>query len=136
MTFNLLKLNEYKQEWKSNPNGFMKEMLGAEVPMHQKRWGDLILENDDITIKSSNGIGKSCFFAALALWFLFCYHVNDDDNVIVLITAPTFGQVRENIYNPIRKFIDKIDQKLLTEYNKLSDKLKKQIFPDGPAQVY
>ena len=49
MTFNLLKLDEYKQEWKSNPNGFMKEMLGANIPMHQKRWGDLVLENDDIT---------------------------------------------------------------------------------------
>lgn len=134
MAFNLLKLNEYKQIWKSDPNGFMKEMLGSEIPLHQKKWGELVLEQDDITIKSANGIGKSFYWAALALWFLFCYYINDDDNVIVLITAPTFGQVRENIYNPIRKFIDKIDLKLSEEYNKLPEKIKKQVFPDGPPK--
>lgn len=134
MTFDLLKLNEYKHAWKSDPNGFIKEMLSSEIPMHQKKWGELVLEQDDITIKSANGIGKSYYWAALALWFLFCYYVNDDDNVIVLITAPTFGQVRENIYNPIRKFIDKIDLKLSEEYNKLPEKIQKQVFPEGPPK--
>lgn len=131
MTFDLLKLNEYKQQWKSDPNGFMEEMLGSVLAPHQKRWGELIVNHDEISIKSANGTGKSFYFAAIALWFFFCYHENDDDNVIVVFTAPTFKQVRKNIFDPILRYVDKINFKLEKEYNKLTPNQKK-IFGDKP----
>ena len=135
MSFDLFKLNEYKEQWKSDPSGFMTEMLGTRIPIHQKSMIDAIIQFDDVTIKSANGVGKSYTFAALALWFLFCYYVNDDDNVIVLLTAPTFSQVRENIYNPIRSFIDKIDDKLKKEFEKLPAEKKALFNNEAPKFV-
>ena len=133
MTFDLLKLNEYKQAWKSDPYSFMKEMIGLDLAPHQKNMLNMIVKHDLVTVKSANSVGKSTLLSAIALWFFFCYHVDDKDNVIVLFTAPTFAQVRENIYNPIRAFIDQIDEKLEQAYNNLSPS-QKQLFGNKPPK--
>ena len=48
MDFDLFKLNEYKEQWKSDPSGFMTEMLGTRIPIHQKSMIDAIIQFDDV----------------------------------------------------------------------------------------
>ena len=124
---------EQKWQYLNCPQGYKWEKVKLVENVGEKKTV-MISVLDTHTFLTTFCEHNSFYWAALALWFLFCYYVNDDDNVIVLITAPTFGQVRENIYNPIRKFIDKIDLKLSEEYEKLPEKLKKQVFPDGPPK--
>lgn len=135
MAFDLLKLNEYKREWRKNPEGFMKEMLGMRLAPHQKKMLHEIWNNKEVSIKSANGCGKSHLLAGIALAFFFCYHEDDIKNTIVVFTAPTFGQVRENIYNPIRHFIDVIDEKLESAYNSLSDTQKSTFVEGAPKFI-
>ena len=105
-------LAKKRQFYKTHPYEFMVEILGIKVAYHQKKMIEAIVRYNKVTIKSANSIGKSFILSALAVWFFYCYLEGDDKNVIVLFTAPTFGQVRENIYNPILAHIDKANQRL------------------------
>lgn len=73
---------------------------------------EAIVKYNDVTIRSANAVGKSTLLSAVAIWFFYCYLVDDKDNTIVVFTAPNFAQVRENIYNPIRAFIQTATDKL------------------------
>ena len=134
MAFDLLKLNEHKEQWKKDPTGFLVEMLGMKLAPHQKRMVNDIWKNKRTSIKSANSIGKSHILAALALAFFFCYYEDDVRNVIVVFTAPTFSQVRLNIYNPIRHFIDIMEGKLAEAFERLTPS-QKEIFGGKPPQV-
>ena len=126
----LLELASKKEYWKTHPEDFMKEMLDFELPIHQKKILKNIVKYNKVAIASSNGIGKSKLLSALAVWFFFCYLETDRrSNCIVVFTAPTFEQVRVNIYNNVKEFIKTADDKLkedfddetLSLFGKLSD---------------
>lgn len=110
MTF--AELASRRQYWKTHPADFMKEMLGLELAYHQKKMLEAIVKYNDVTIRSANASGKSTLLSAVAIWFFYCYLENDANNTIVLFTAPNFAQVRENVYNPIRAFIQKATERL------------------------
>lgn len=101
-----------RQEWRRNPVLFMNEVLGLELAIHQKKMLEAILKYNDVTVRSANGVGKSMLLAAIAIWFFVC-HLEDDKNpTIVVFTAPTFQQVKENIYQPIKALVDTGDKNL------------------------
>ncbi len=113
----LIELASRKEYWKENPEDFMKEMLGLDLPIHQRKMLRAIIKYNKIAIASSNGIGKSKILSAIAVWFFFCYlDPNTDNNCIVVFTAPTFEQVKVNIYNNIKDFIRKAEKKLKEEF--------------------
>lgn len=99
-----------RQYWKTHPADFMKDMLDLDLAYHQKVMLNAIVKHNNTTIRSANAVGKSTLLSAVAIWFFYCYLVDDKDNTIVLFTAPNFSQVRENVYNPIRAFIAEADR--------------------------
>lgn len=108
----LAELAERRVYWRTHPAEFMKDILGLNLAYHQKRMLQAIVKHNNVTIRSANAVGKSTLLSAVAIWFFFCYLEDDTDSTIVVFTAPNFAQVRNNIYNPIRAFIDDATTKL------------------------
>lgn len=108
----LADLARKRQYWKTHPADFMKEILGLNLAYHQKRMLNAIVKYNNVSIRSANAVGKSTLLSAIAIWFFYCYLKDDKDNTIIVFTAPNFAQVRENVYNPIRAFIEEATNKL------------------------
>ena len=108
----LAELAEKRVYWRTHPAEFMRDILGLNLAYHQKKMLQAIVKHNNTTIRSANAVGKSTLLSAVAIWFFFCYLEDDTDNTIVVFTAPNFAQVRENVYNPIRAFIDKATERL------------------------
>lgn len=114
----LLELASRKEYWKTHPEDFMKEMLDFELPIHQRNMLKHIVKYSRISICSANSVGKSRLLSAIAVWFFFCYlEPNPRESTIVIFTAPTFEQVKVNIFNNIKDFIATADAKLQKEYD-------------------
>lgn|SRR3990167_1008799 len=97
------------QAIKVDPVFFAEEILGVTLTDYQKKilydFGDAVynIKNNlpakrHFAIKSGHSVGKSFLFAVIALWFFYCIKES-----IVLITAPTFRQVRFIIWGELRK---------------------------------
>ena len=108
----LEKLLAKRAYWKENPEAFFKEVLGVKLAPHQKKMIKAVQKNRYTSIRSCNAIGKSFIFSGIAIWFFFCYIVDDNLNTIIIFTAPTFAQVKENIYMPILSLIDNANRNL------------------------
>lgn len=107
----VLEFARKRQEWKNNPIDFFKEVLGMQLPHHQKKLLQECYKRNRIAIKSANALGKSHCVAALAFHFFFT-RISDDpnDTCVVLITAPTFAQIKDSIFANIKMFADEADK--------------------------
>ncbi len=102
-----------RKQWRKNPRLFLEDVLGITCPSHQSEIINAVYKHKRVSVRSANSIGKSFVVSALILWFFFCFIDEDEDkNVIVLFTAPSFDQVRENIYANVKHFIKKADQNI------------------------
>ena len=103
----LISFYERRPVWREYPNLFLEEVLGIKLPIHQKQIIDAIRDFEKVSIRSCNSSGKSYILSALILWFFFCYlDPNPDRNVIIIFTAPSFDQVRDNIFSQVCQFIE------------------------------
>jgi hypothetical protein len=96
-----------KPLWRENPFLFFEEVLQIKLTHNQKKIVKAVLEHNKIAIKSGNSLGKTYLFAAIVVWFFFCYlsPEDEDTDVIVVFTAPNFEQVSSGIFSNVKKFV-------------------------------
>ena len=109
----IVKLMIKRKFWKKKPELFIKDVLGYDIPKHQVRMLYAILKHKKVSIRSCNAAGKSFIVSAIIIWFFYCFmDANVENNVVVLFTAPTFDQVKNNIHSNLKQFINKADKNL------------------------
>lgn len=101
----LVDLIKRRRYWRENPHVFFEEVLGIKIPIHQKKMLQAICKYDKVGINSANSVGKSFLISAIALWYFFT-HVGHsmDEKTIVIFTAPTFPQVKDNTFANLKYF--------------------------------
>lgn len=106
-----LEFAKRREIWRNDPISFFKEVLGMQLPYHQKKLLEECYKRNRIAVKSANATGKSHCIAALAFHFFFTRVSNNlEKNTIVLITAPTFAQIKDAIFANIKMFAEKADE--------------------------
>lgn len=78
------------------PAAFIREKLGEEPWAKQEDIARALVERRRVTVRSCNGSGKTWLASRLALWFLY-----SRPGSIVVTTAPTWRQVRDQIWRYI-----------------------------------
>ena len=95
-----------------SPTDFAHSVLRVDLWSKQREVLSAITEHRRVAVKAGNGLGKGFSAAVAVLWFL---HTHDP--AIVLITAPTFRQVRYILWRQIhvlhRRAPDVLKGKLL-----------------------
>ena len=85
------------QQYKENPVYFSENILHVKPWEKQKQILNAVRDYPRVSVRSSNGIGKSNVAAQVIMWFLYTHK-----NSIVLNTAPTWRQVEKLIWKEIR----------------------------------
>lgn len=107
----VLEFAKKRAEWREDPISFFREVLGMTIPVHQKKIITECTKRNRISIRSANGIGKTHIVAALAYHFFFTRVTDDPDNTcIVVITAPTFAQIKTATFANIRMFAEQAER--------------------------
>ena len=107
----ILEFAKKREEWKNDPISFFKLVLGMSIPVHQKKIIKECVKRNRVTIRSANGIGKTHIIAALAYHFFFTRVSDDpDETCIVIITAPTFSQIKTATFANIRMFAEQAER--------------------------
>lgn len=120
--------------WREHPAEFIKTFFNIDIAIHQKKMLDAIVKHDKVSVASANGVGKSKILSALCLWFFYSYFSDKrNEDVIVVFTAPTFNQVKDNIYLNIKNFIEDANDSLsnIIKNNKKIKELLKAEFGDN-----
>ena len=96
--------------WRQHPVEFLKTFLKIDVAPHQKKILNALIKYNKVSVVSSNGIGKSFLLAGIIIWFFYTHLSNNrQEKTIVVFTAPTFAQVKDNLYYNIKSFISEAD---------------------------
>lgn len=85
------------QQIESDPEGFLRNILGDDPWQKQVDIINSVRENTSTVVKSCHGPGKSWLAARVALWFLFAY-----PHSLVITTAPTNRQVKNILWRELR----------------------------------
>src|SRR5262249_32090687 len=88
--------------YRRKPEQFAEEVLGSRWWKRQREVARLVAAHRRPAVKSANGVGKTYLAADLALWFLYSHRPS-----IVITTAPTFRQVRQLLWEELRKHFSK-----------------------------
>ncbi len=100
-------------KYRSDPARFAREVLGTEWWSSQRKIANAVARNRRTVVKSANGVGKTFLAADLALWYLYTHRPS-----VVITTAPTWRQVRNLLWEEIRRRVagsrKRLGGKLLT----------------------
>lgn len=83
------------QRYKDDPVLWAKEVAGVELWSKQKEIVTSGARNRRTTVRASNGPGKSFSASVLAAWFI---AMHDPRNTLVVISAPSFRQVKDTMF--------------------------------------
>lgn len=89
------------EAYAKNPKGFFEDALGISPWEAQVEIAKAISECDNVSCRSGHGVGKSYIAGSVGLWFI----ATRPAKSIVLLTAPTFKQVQEVLWNETRSII-------------------------------
>lgn len=92
-------LDESVDLWQSDPLIFYDEVLDFQPDTWQEESARDLAKHQRVAIKSGQGVGKTAFEAASALWFLTCF-----DHSRVVATAPTKQQLHDVLWSEISKW--------------------------------
>lgn len=92
-------LNESMPIWQKNPVQYFREVLQFTPDEWQEEAANDLANFPQVAIKSGQGVGKTGFEAASALWFLTCF-----ENSRVVATAPTRQQLHDVLWSEIAKW--------------------------------
>jgi len=84
------------QRSQQNPSWWAEKVLGVNLWAYQKIILDAVRDNKRVSVRSSDGCGKSFTASTVAMWFLYNF-----PNATVLTTAPTFRQVESILWREI-----------------------------------
>ncbi len=104
MKYSKEEIKKLQTEFKQNPILFFKEVLHFTPDKWQENAAIDLANNPKVSIRSGQGVGKTCFEACIALWFLSCYI-----NSRVVATAPTRQQLNDVLWSELSKWINKSD---------------------------
>lgn len=82
--------------YRDRPADFIRETLGEQPWAKQEAIAQALADQRRVTVRSCNGSGKTWLASRLALWFLY-----SRPGSIVVTTAPTWRQVRDQIWRYI-----------------------------------
>lgn len=130
-----LEFAKQRQQWKQDPVGFFKEVLGIKLPSHQKKMLLNCLKHNRISVCTGNSIGKSFIIGALA-FFYFITNVSDnpDESTVIIITSVVFSQVKRSIFANIKHFAKRADEYVKRNFGEEFSFLSKD-FSDSPNTV-
>lgn len=96
--------------WREHPVEFLKTFFNLNLAPHQKSILKALIKYDRVSVVSCNGAGKSKLLSGIIVWFFYTHlSIQPNENTIVVFTAPTFAQVRDNLYYNIKSFINDAD---------------------------
>lgn len=84
--------------WQHEPVKWAAEVLGIKLWQRQRDILESVRDNEETSVASCHGAGKTFMAAVVALWFLICH-----PPAIVLTTAPTNRQVKNLLWKEIRR---------------------------------
>ena len=86
-------------QYRNDPVGYAKDVLGITLWEGQKRAARLLLEPPwKVQVKASHSVGKTHLAAVLTSWFFF----TRPNNSAVITTAPTLREVRDLLWTEVR----------------------------------
>ncbi len=85
-----------QQAIRRDPVGFVHEVLHRNLWSKQRETIESVRDHRRTTVRSAHGIGKTMCAAATLLWYLAAY-----PGARVVSTAPTFSQVREQLWREV-----------------------------------
>lgn len=83
--------------FKSRPELFFKNVLGAECEEYQTRILRAIVEHDRVAVSAAHDVGKSWTLARVVIWFALTHPYSK-----IITTAPTGRQVEKILWSEIR----------------------------------
>ena len=87
---------------REHPEAFAEDVLGNKVWSRQKDMLEAIGKYDKVSVGSGHGVSKTHTAAEATLWFLGCFQP-----ALVITTAPTGRQVRDQLWKEIRIMYNK-----------------------------
>lgn len=130
-----LEFAKQRQEWKKNPESFFTEVLGINLPPHQKKILRDCLKHNRIAINTSNSVGKSFLVGAIA-FFYFITNLSDepDNSTVIIISSIVFSQVKRSVFANIKHFAKIADSYVKEHFGEEYSFLPKE-FSDSPNTV-
>jgi len=89
---------EYQENIKADPTLFFEKTLGVTLWEKQLEIVESIRDHKRTTVRSCNSAGKTKVMGDAVLWYLFAYAP-----CIVVTTAPTFKQVKNQLWKNIKR---------------------------------
>lgn len=99
--------------WRQNPVVFAKQALGFVPDEWQAGAMNDIRDNDQVAIRSGQGVGKTSVEAVIILWFLVCF-----SDAKVICTAPTKQQLNEVLWAEVAKWLSSSKIKNILKWTK------------------
>ena len=85
-----------RTKWRRQPDWFVTQRLGVTLRNEQRQILNAIRWHDWVAIDAPKGSGKTYAAALAVIWWLMAH-----DEAIVVTTAPTYRQVRNQIWREI-----------------------------------
>lgn len=86
------------KKWRSDPVGFIKDILGVELWSKQREIAESVRDNPRTSVRSCSAGGKTAVAALIVIWFIAAF----GPKATVLTTARSFRQVKEQLWREIR----------------------------------
>lgn len=100
--------------YRRSPEFFAREVCGFEPDEWQKKVFSYIADYPKVSVRSGQGVGKTCCEAVISLWFLTCFPFSR-----VVATAPTRQQLNDVLWAEISKWQSESPLlKMLLKWNK------------------
>lgn len=91
-----------RDEYYNDPVRWAEEVLGAHMWAKQREIVYSVRDNKRTAVRSANGTGKTWTCGVLAGWWIATRYYRDPLNTIVISTAPSFPQIRTNVFHEFR----------------------------------
>lgn len=92
-------------KYRKDPVQFVRKILKFEPDAWQEDALRDLAESPRVTIKSGQGVGKTCLEAVALIWFLCCF-----PNSRVVATAPTRQQLNDVLWSEVAKWMNRSPQ--------------------------
>ena len=106
------------ERYKTDPNAFVVEVLGAFPDSWQRDALWAVVDNDRIAIRSGHGVGKSAFLAWVILWWMSTRLGK------VACTAPTAHQLRDVLWGENSKWYRKMPKWFQAQLSLTNERLE------------
>ncbi len=101
--------NARNQQYRDDPVRWAKEVAGVDLWNKQKDICFSVRDNQRTAVRAANGVGKSFCASIIAAWFI---AMNDPNETIVITTAPSFPQIKSNMFFELSARKRTIDERI------------------------